>query len=440
MRRQRHTKSSGIDKREHTKLISILNEIQSLQNKQINKIKKYSVINETALQNILSSGVLTISESKALSMYFGKNKINRINDSVIRRVDNDIQFLSEGLVDFFKKAGDKAKDAFVSGWTAVKGIWKNFSDVVKEFIEKMKAVFVKVKDWVMGKVKSLASKVAGIVNDEFISKFKSEHPHDHADLKTEFGQAKQTADHLTTYFTKNLQNAALFQDKITNGTVEPKGKVDGIPEPEAAKGETELKQEAYNIYHSIFSNKKNLSELMTLPLTETGHLTDNIKNPIVKQIAEYCVFILKAILSPLSTIIATALKTITKKFMETASQISKSLNGPGIFKFAIMSLLVAEIFETVEDLFASVFHFKGLLSVITPFLGPLGFLADGLHLPLHIGHIAVGSYALLTVIYNMKPLFDKAAGEEGGEEEVQTAGYKPSGQFKIQEGNLVFIS
>ena len=127
--------------------------------------------------------------------------------------------------------------------------------------------------------------------------------------------------------------------------------------------------------------------------------------------------------------------------METASKFSKALNGPGIFKFAIMSLLVAEIFEAVEDLFATVFQFQGLLSVITPFLGPLGFLAEGLHLPLHIGHIAVGSYALLTVIYNMKPLFDKAAGEEGdgGEPEVQTAGYKPQGQFKLKEGKLIFI-
>lgn len=437
----KNRKMNSNERNQVTKLRSILNEVHKTQIAHVKRMRKYSHINETALNNILSSGVLSLQETKVLSLYFNRHKIRSINERVINRVDSDIKFLSEGLVDFFKKAGDKAKEAFVSGWTAVKGIWKNFSDVVKEFIEKMKDMFVKVKDWVMTKVKALASKVSGIVNEQFISKFKSNHPHEHMDLKTEFGQAKQTADHLTTYFVKNLQNGTLYQDKITNGTVEPKGEVDGIPEPDAAKGETELKQEAFNIYNSIFSNKQNLRELMRLPLTETGHLTDNIKNPIVKQIAEYCVFILKAILSPLSTIVAAALKTITKNFMETASKFSKALNGPGIFKFAIMSLLVAEIFEAVEDLFATVFQFQGLLSVITPFLGPLGFLAEGLHLPLHIGHIAVGSYALLTVIYNMKPLFDKAAGEEGdgGEPEVQTAGYKPQGQFKLKEGKLIFI-
>ena len=431
--------SNILGKKDMMKLKSLLNEVHRMQNKEVSKIKKYAVINETAINGILNSGFLSINESNALKLYFKSKNIKRINESVIRRVDSDIKFLSEGLVDFFKKAGDNAKNAFVKGWTAVKGIWRNFSDVVKEFIDKMKLMFGKVKEWVMSKVKSLAAKLQGVVTDNFIAKFNDEHPHDHSDLKKEFGQAKETADHLTTYFTKNLQGANLFQAKIMNGMVDPKEEMDGIPEKDAMQGELELKKEAYERYNSIFTQKENLQELMQL--TETGHLTDKIKNPVVKQIAEYCVFMLKAILSPLSTIVATVIKEITKNFMITVSKFSKALQGPGIYEFAIMSLLCAEIFEVVEDLLAGVFHFKGLLSVITPFLGPLGFLAEGLHLPLHIGHIAVGSYALLTVIHNMQVLFDKQAGggEEGGSEEpeVQTAGYNPGGSLKLKE--LLFV-
>ena len=259
----------------------------------------------------------------------------------------------------------------------------------------------------------------------------------HCDLKKEFQQLKQTSDHLTQYFVKNLEGGGVFEKELINGEVEPKGETDGIPEVEAEKGAEELKKESYEIYRSIFTSKQNLSELMNLQITESGHLTDKIKNPIVKQIVEFCVFMLKAILSPFSTIVSLAMKQILKNTMQTISKVAKALQGPGVFEFAIISLIVAELFEVVEDLLSNIFGFKNLLTTIMQFLGPIGLApyAEGLHIAFHLGHIAVGSYALATVIYNLQKLFDKADTGGGGSEEpeVQTAGYNPEGSIKLKE-------
>ena len=419
------------------KLKKLLNEIHGMQIKEVNKIKKYSAIDRMALEGILNSGVIPTNQSKVLREFFSSRKITRINESVIKKVDQDMKYLSEGLIDWFKKKGEEAKAAFEKGWSSVKLIWKNFSDVVKEFIEKMKESFKKIKDWVMDKVKAFASKVAGIANEQFVSKFKEKHPHEHTDLKKEFQQLKQTSDHLTQYFVKNLEGGGVFEKELINGEVEPKGETDGIPEVEAEKGAEELKKESYEIYRSIFTSKQNLSELMNLQITESGHLTDKIKNPIVKQIVEFCVFMLKAILSPFSTIVSLAMKQILKNTMQTISKVAKALQGPGVFEFAIISLIVAELFEVVEDLLSNIFGFKNLLTTIMQFLGPIGLApyAEGLHIAFHLGHIAVGSYALATVIYNLQKLFDKAdTGGGGGEEpEVQTAGYNPEGSIKLKE-------
>jgi hypothetical protein len=69
---------------------------------------------------------------------------------------------------------------------------------------------------------------------------------------------------------------------------------------------------------------------------------------------------------------------------------------------------------------------------------------------LHVCHIIIVAWAIATVINNLLPLFQKAhkekgkemeaGGEEGGgEPEVQTAGYKPRGSFKLKEGKLIFV-
>lgn len=440
MSKTRNFKTNSLNSGDTIKLKSIINEVNRMQNREVSKLKKYAVINERALNGILKSGVLTLEESKSVRLYFAHKKITKINESVVRRVDSDLKIISEGFFDFFKKLGDKAKTAFETGWSAVKAIWKNFSDLVKEFIEKMKEVFKKIKDWVTQQVKSLATKITSIVNEKFIKKFMEEHPHEPSDLKKEIQQTKQTADHLTKYFTGNLENGEMYSQKLLDGSVDPKEDTGGVPESEVDKAAEELKKESYQIYNSIFSNKQSLKELMTIHLTEGGHLTDKIKNPIVQKIVTFLVNMVKVIFSPFSTIIGKLSELMVKKFMAGASNLCKKLDGPGIFEFVIMSVLVAETFEAVEDLLLPLFGFKNLLAVVNPFLGPLAGIMEGVHVAYHLGHLAVGAYALLTVVYNVSTLFSKSEEQSGGEPEVQTAGYKPKGQFKMKEGKLVFIS
>lgn len=444
MGKTQNFKSHTWKRDDEMKLKSILKEVHKTQYSQINKIKKYAVIDEVALNGILSSGVLPKSQSKILREYFESKKITRITESVVRRVEMDTKYLTEGIKDWFKKKGEQAMAAFEKGWGAVKGIWKNFTDVVKEFVEKMKQMFKKIKDWVMGKISALASKIAGIVDDKFISKFKEDHPHDHNDLKTEFEQVGKTATHATQFFADKLEKGAAFAKEVLDGSAEPKG-VDPLKPEEAEDGAEELQQEARNMYIEIFSNKKNLQELMRLPITESGHLTDKIKNPVIRKVVEYAVFIVKAVLSPASTIVALFIKSYAKNLMQTVSTfVNKALDGPGVFEFAILSLMAAEVFEVIQDLLGAIFHFDLVIDAMKVGFPAIAPFLDGLHLPIHLGHIAVGSYALFTVIYNLSSLFDKHEEEHGGdkggkEPEVQTAGYKPKGQFKLQEGKLVFV-
>lgn len=439
MSKSKNFKPNSWKKQDTIKLKSIVNEVTKMQNRQVNKIKRFAVLNETALNYILNSGILNLEEQNSLRAYFANKNIKTINESVVNRIDTDIRIISEGFFDFFKKLGDKAKEAFETGWSSVKTIWKNFSDMIMEFIEKVKAAFKKIKEWVTQQVKSLATKVSSVVNEKFIKKFMEEHPHEPADLKTEIQQTKQTAGHLTTYFATKLEGGDEFSKKLLDGSVEPKGETDGVPEAEAEKAAAELQKEAISMYESIFSSKENLQELMKIHLTEAGHLTDKIKNPLVQKLVSFLVNMLKVIFSPFSAIVGKLTELLVKNFMSGASQLCKKLDGPGVFEFAIMGVLVGETFEVVEDLLANIFNFKTLLAVVTPMLGPLAPFMEGVHVAFHLGHLVVGTYALITVVYNISKLFSKEE-EQGAEPEVQTAGYKPKGQFKMKEGKLIFVS
>lgn len=450
MKKTRNMKSDIWSEKEDIKLKSIMKEISSFQNKQINKIKKYASINERALNGILNSGVLTIQESAILRHYFKTRNIRRINENTVRKINEDSKLISEGFFDFFKKFGDKAKEAFKTGWTAVKAIWKNFSDVVKEFIEEIKKGFVKISDWALGKIKEMASKLSSLVNEKFIKKFKEDHPHDHTDLKTELQQTKQTADHLTKWVKTNILDGGMYEQKLIDGSVDPKEETEGLPAAEVEKGAEELKKEAYELYDSIFSNKQNLRELMNL---SEGHLTDKIKNPIVRNVVKFLIYMFKAVFSPLSTVIAEVGRLIIKNFMKMFSKLSKALQGPGVFEFAIMSLLCAELFEVVEDLLANLFNFQNVLGLVTTLLPWLAPWLEFIHVPMHLAHLAIGSYALATVVYNVGTVFGKFSGEGGGEghgeehggEEhggeagAENAGYTPKGQFRLSEGKLIFV-
>jgi hypothetical protein len=70
---------------------------------------------------------------------------------------------------------------------------------------------------------------------------------------------------------------------------------------------------------------------------------------------------------------------------------------------------------------------------------------DVLILIFRIFAFTIVAYSLGTIIYNIASTWKAAKSKEGGEgeggeePEVQTAGYKPKGSFKLKEGKLIFV-
>jgi hypothetical protein len=459
-------------KKDELRLKSILKEVKTSHINRLNKMyRQNAVITETALQSMLSSGFLPENQVKALTLYFNANGIKSINESTVRRIDRDLIRLNEGPFDWAKKmydkgkdaiigAGEKVVDAFQKGWSAVKSVWSNFKDLISELVEKIKGMLKKVYDLVYAKVKALATKISGKVNDEYIQNFlnkagdvKEADGEVHANVIKEFGQLKQTVDHLKGT-TDDLLTGEAFEKQMIDGSVQPDGTVPPLEPEDAKQGLETLATEAKQMYLAIFSNKQHLSELQKLKLNEGGHIEDNIKNPTLRFIVHWGLKILKAIFSPFSTLVAELAKLIVGKGLlkGTSYFCTKYKGGPGVFKFAILTTLIGELLEFIEDGLNSVFHFAPIMQMAKALAVPLGPLAapliDCSTTVLHIAHYSIAGMALATIIYNLMPVFkaviQKLKGSQGGEEtggepEVQTAGYKPKGSFKLKEGKLVFI-
>jgi phage-related protein len=495
MAKSRNFKQGGLNnKKDSLRLKEILKEVRSSQiNKVTKSLRKNAVIDENALNGILSSGFLPENQVKALSLYFNVNGITSINESTVRRIDRDLSQLNEGPFDFVKKLVDKGKevggkvvgtitdmgktfiDSFKQGWAGVKKVWSNFKDLLKEFVEMIKKALKKVYEFIMNKVKAVATKISGTVDQDYIENFlntaggvKEASEEVHTDVITEFEQLKKTVDHLTMS-TDKLMEGEGFADQIISGDADPKGAPPALEPEEIEQGVKqlaaesvnpefaaylELKEEIKQRYISIFSKKESLMELYKLQINEGGHLYDGIKSPLIKNIIHWGLLVLKAIFSPFATIVAEVGKLIVGKgLLKGISYFcNKVRNGPGIYKFAILTTLVGELLELIEDGINAIWHYGPIMEVAKVVFAPIAVLAQPLvdctTTVIHIVHYSVAGMALATIIYNLIPVFKaviaKLKGsdekEGGGEEpEVQTAGYKPRGTFKLKEGKLVFI-
>jgi len=492
MAKTRNFKSHSLDRKSDIRLKSILKEVQSSQiSKVTNSFRKNAVIDESALKGILSSGFLPENQVKALYLYFNVNGITSINESTVRRIDRDLSQLNEGPFDFVKKLVDKGKevggkfvgaitdmgkdfiDSFKQGWAGVKKVWSNFKDLLKEFVEMIKKALKKVYEFIMKKVSAVAAKISGTVNEEYIENFlnnagdvKEASGEVHTDVIKEFEQLKKTVDHLTKD-TKNLMEGEGFADEIISGDADPKGTPPALEPEEIEQGVKqlaaesvnpefaeylELKEEIKQRYISIFSKKESLVELYKLQINEGGHLYDGIKSPLVKNIIHWGLLVLKAIFSPFATLVAEVGKLIVGKgLLKGISYFCHNFKGgPGVFKFAILTTLVGELLELIEDGLNAVFHFGPIMEVAKVVFAPIAVLAqplvDATTTVIHIAHYSVAGMALATIIYNLIPVFKAviakikgSSEEEAGEPEVQTAGYKPKGSFKLKEGKLIFV-
>lgn len=460
MGKTKNFKSHAVNRSSDMKLKSILKEVKKQTNKyslMFENIKKSAVLNEIALNGIMNSGVLTLTETKALRHYFSAKRITQIDESTVRRIDRDANILTEGWWDDTKAWAKGKKDdlvnAFKSGWSSIKKIWGKFKDLLVELAKKIRDAFVKVMEFVAGKIEAGYGKLKEKFSQAWYDTFQSEHPHEHKDLLAELKDllacTKAIGNGIKNKFTEGKQ----WADAMINGTVEPEGdvKVDAASLENSIEKQTEaLHLENRMMYEAFFSNKKFLSEMMVFE----GHLEDALKGPDGKKgFAYYAVKIgmgiVKAVLNPVVFAVTQAIEMIAPKIFTFVSAVSKATGGPGIYEFALLTLMGIEVYEIVHNGGVLPLGDGDMEKVAEHGLQFILNLVPGLDMIILVVKILafiVMAYSLGTIIYNIVVAFKHAkekggeGGEESGEPEPQTAGYKPSGQFKIQEGKLVFVS
>ena len=421
-------------------LTKLINEIKLEQKKQLNKVMSYAFLDEFAINNILNSGILTETQSLVVRNYLKYKGISKINESTIRLINKEHKLISEGklnegFTDFIKKSWDsaadkvtdvgvKVKDAFVKGWEGVKTIWENFSDMIKELVEKVKAAFNKMINFIKTKVVEVGDKLKGTMDAVWFKVFKEKHPHKHEDAKKDFEDVKSVHDHLMTYFNQKLVGGGLFEKRTLAGDFTPTD-TKGISGDEVEKSMEDIAE----AYKSIFSNKQYIRELFTL--NEADITSVLIKNPMGRKVADYVILGIKAIFHPLTTLIEVISEQAAEKLLPVSSKVSAKLGGPGPFTFPILSYIVLESYQIWAYGIKGTFSFETVFDIVKPFLTPFG---DVLMTVVQIAHAVVLAWAIIAVMQHIRSFYD----EQFGKDDVSDS-YLPKGEFKILNGNLVYI-
>lgn len=465
MAKTRNFKSHSLDRKSDIRLKSILKEVHNnakLYTKKFSDVKYGAIINETALNGILNSGVLSLEESDALQYYFTKKQIKTIDENTVRRIDEDMRILNEGWFDNTKDWLKSKKDAVVSalksGWSGVKKIWSNFKDLLTELAQKLKAVFMKLMEKVTGMIEAGYSKLKSAFTQAWYDTFKAEHEHDHSDLLSELKDLVACTKAIGVGVKNKFVDGKEWVKALIDGTVAPKETV-SVDEKALEQGIDAVTEEGVHhqvrkMYERLFSDKNMLSEL----LLWEGHLEDAfLKMPNKKignamyYIVKYGILIVKAVVSPITLFVTKSIEFLAPKIFKFISAVSKAFQGPGIYEFAILSLMGVEVYEIIHNgPFAldegsvgdvALETLKGVLGTILESMPGL----DVLILIFRIFAFTIVAYSLGTIIYNIASAWKAAKSKEGGggeggeEPEVQTAGYKPKGSFKLKEGKLIFV-
>lgn len=420
-------------------LTKLLNEIKVNQTRQINRLKNYAFLDEFAINNILSSGVLTETQSLVIRAYLQYKGIKKINESTIRSIDKQQKLISEGIIDegftdFIKKSWDaaadkvtdvgvKVKDAFVKGWEGVKTIWTNFSDMIQELMNKIKAGFAKVMNTIKAKIAEIGGKLISAMDDVWIKTFKEKHPHKHEDAKKDLEDAKSIYNHITTYFSQKLSGGGLFEKRVMAGDFTPND-TKGITPDDVEKSMEDIAE----AYRGIFSNKQYIKELMNLNEADLTNIL--IKNPMGRKVADYIILGVKAIFHPLTTLIEIVGEQVAEKLLPMSSKVSSKLGGPGPFTFPILSYVVAETWQIWAYGIQGTFSFQTVVDLLAPFLTPFG---DVLKTMMQVAHAIILAWAIMAVIQHIRSFFDENFGKETSES------YNPKGEFRIVDGNLLFV-
>jgi hypothetical protein len=257
----------------------------------------------------------------------------------------------------------------------------------------------------------------------WVKAFKEKHPHKHEDAKKDFDDAKSIYEHVTTYFSQKLMGGGLFEKQLMAGEFTPSD-TKGISGDDVEKSMEDIAE----AYKSIFSTKQNIREMMNL--NEADLTSVLIKNPMGRKVADYIILGIKAIFFPLATLIEVVGEQTAEKILPMASKVSSKIGGPGPFTFPILSYVVLESWQIWAYGINGTFSFQAITDLLSPFLVPFG---DALSTIVKIAHAIVLAWAVIAVLQNIRSFFDENFGKDSNES------YKPTGKFRIKDGNLLYV-
>lgn len=412
---------------------------------------KFTTLDENAINSFLETDVFTKNEASAMRILFSKTKTKSLSESVINKLDKSVKtiveskdgdaVLSEGFFgdiwDGLKGLGDKAKEVLAGGWGKVKAIWGEFTELVKEVAAACKDGFQKAFATLAQKAKAEAAKV-GESAKKSVDKITD---------KVAFAKEVKDLTISVTYVTKTFFDKWIskptWEKDVIAGSVAPTGDVkvdaakaeDGLEDLKTMESFNTMKLNLIKERNNILSNFDVIKELLEssnsrLFLMEGGgfaHLEGAIKNPFLKGIVEWSVKIVQAVFIPIAKITQVVAGMVGKELMKKFSEAVKFLGGPGVFGFAIISGLLAEALELLVKNYTD--PGPTLLAALFPPLLPIVKAAEGLISTVK-GALTLYTYA--TIFINIVPVLQLL-------EKGKTESYNPRGEFKIQDGNLLYV-
>lgn len=413
---------------------------------------KFTVLDESAINSLLESNLFTKNEATAMRILFSKTKTKSLTESVVGKLDKNVKtiveskegdsVLSEGFFgdiwDGLKGLGDKAKEVLAGGWDKVKAVWGEFKELVTEVASACKEGLKKVFASSLAKGKEMAGKIG----DEAKKKFTE--IKDKPSFLKEVAQLGESAAYLTTtFFGKWIANPTWEKDMIDGSTapagdvkVDPAKAEDGLEDLKTMESVNKTKLNLIKERNKLLSNSSLIEALYASSnarafLMEGGgfaHVEGAIKNPFLKGVVEWALKIMQAVFIPLAKIGQMVANVVGKELMKKFSEGVKFLGGPGVFPFVIIAGILSEVLEIY------------LKKALTP--GPE--IIAGMAIPALAPLLAVLSgwqktiegilfwYTIGTIFINIVPIL-KTGGGEAHES------YNPRGEFKIQDGNLLYV-
>jgi hypothetical protein len=463
------------------KLKNILNEVQHKQSIQLSSIlsgvKRSGVLSldESTIKSILKSDMFTSNEVIALENLFNTSKVNSLNESTVRTLDKNVKtitslyesgrILDEGffsnLKDNLKKLGSKAKEAIAGGWSKLKTVWSAFKDLVQQVINMARNGIEKLTTMSKEQAKKEGIEIANkVIKTGFKAAVTATNASAVADARLdpdfvkEIKELWESGNWWRSTFYKKWFNPPFWAKDVLAG----KGNADpisiSVDTTEAGEDIEQLdKMESLiNKRNNILSDSKIQIELVKhhsrlMRLKEGGHAVEHLddvlksKNESLYIVVNFAIELIQWAFIPLAKLGQKIGKWAGPKILNKFSVATNTMGGPGIYLFELLGLLVGEILEIVIKKLALKFASDTIKDIIFPGWGIAANIVEGIHTALLLWTIANIFINMVDVVQKdaQKQTGTEPEEEAGTEPEVQTAGYKPKGSFKLKEGNLVFI-